>query len=76
MLKPRVEYGLHITGDVGNPDWVKVWLRKSWFQVLPVKIHASRLIASTSFHRGTMDESQLLESALLEMLRTLADEMG
>jgi hypothetical protein len=73
-VERAVGYGLHMSRSQSDPNWVRVWLRKSFWSVDAGT--RSRLVAETGFYAGSMSERDVLEGALREMLRALADEVA
>lgn len=74
MPKATSGYTFLLRRSLSDPGWVIVSLRKQWWTV--EKGSRSRLVAETWFLPGEVSESQMLEDALREMLRTLADRQG
>lgn len=71
-MPARVTYALYLDRQASDRGWVSVRLRRQWW--MPVDGLTSRLVATTGFYAQGMAEHDVLESALREMLRTLADE--
>lgn len=69
-----VSWTLVVRESFEEPGWVKVSLRKQWWQA--PKGTASRPVAETWFHRGTSSEAEVLEDALREILRAMQDRLG
>jgi hypothetical protein len=70
-MGPLVYYTFSLRRSHGHEGWMVCSLRKSWWQVrIGLK---SRLIAETWFLHQDKPEGALLEDALLEMLRCLAN---
>lgn len=73
-MKPRVTYALYLERQHSDERWVTIRLRRQVFHV--PKGLSSRHVATTGFYAMGMTERDILESALREMLRTLADDVG
>jgi hypothetical protein len=67
-------YGLTISRSQTDKGWVRVWLRKQFWSVQQGT--RSRLVAETGFYAQGMSERDILEGALREMLRALADDVA
>lgn len=67
-------YGVSITRDPKHPGWANVALRKHFWSVDAGS--RSRPVASTGFYTDGMGERDILEGALRELLRALADDLA
>lgn len=74
MVESSTGYIVGLKRDVKDPRWVRVWLRKSYWSL--AQGTRSRLVAETGFYAQGMSERDILEGALREMLRALADEVS
>lgn len=73
-VERSVGYGVFITRDPKHEGWVTARLRKHFWSVDAGS--RSRPVATTGFYTLGMTEADILESALRELLRALADEVG
>jgi len=74
MVEKTTHYGLWISRYPSDRRWVRVYLRKSFWSVDTGT--RSRPVAETGFYADGMSERDILESALREALRALADELA
>ncbi len=74
MPEQTSSYTVQITRSPTQPGWVAVTMRKLWWSVS--KGSKSRPIATAGFYAHNMSERDIVDGALRELLRTLADEMG
>lgn len=74
MAKATVGYGMSMTRDPKHPGWVRVTLRKHLWSVKTGG--RSRLVAETGFYSEGMAERAIVEAALVEILRALADDLA
>lgn len=74
MVRSTVGYAVAVSRDPSHAGWVRVTLRKHFWQVRAGG--RSRLVAETGFHSEGMSEREIVESALRELLRAYVDEIG
>lgn len=67
-------YGISITRSQSGDGWVRVALRKHFWSVDAGT--RSRPVAETGFYAEGMGETEIVESALREILRAYVDEIS